>query len=735
VALVFLLGSGSQAAVYSLAIAADHGSVTITPDKTTYNEGETVELMPRPDTGYCFTGWGGDAHGKKLVLNLTMDDNKTITANFSIWQPPIGIPDPEFGIHETHRMYEGQTYDFGSGPQPYRDAGNGPYTHYVDGTDPNATDSENPYGTASKPRETLPDAVGAGTVIEVHGGPYAYANAGNKITIEGNGTADRPVFIRGADSPPEFRRTVDLIGQYMILEGFSLYNADLVIGIPTGYDYSGTLNHISIRGCEIEGDGTTDSEGGTGSVGADHVVIYNNHVHHFGDYAYSGENDRHGVVVGPYSHYIWVVDNHIHHNGGDSFQTGHGAGYTVSHVYIGRNVMHDDGENAVDLKEVTDVIVSENTMYSYPFRNDSSDGTITVTHYGPSLGTQRAWFIANEMYDADLAANQVSSGPEDIYYIGNVIHDIQGLALFAWSHEDVYFINNTLYNLGGGIDDTETGSATATIVNNIFGALTSPSGNHITLEYADYLNNAVVSNNLFQDPMNANTTCDDCLEGDPGFTDANNLDFSLQVTSPAIDRGISSGVVQEVLDRFQLLYGIDIAKDIQGQTRPLGGEWDIGAYECRGVSRVHRFWSPTYQKHFYTISEAEKNHVISTYPASVWTYETVAYRAFVDDGQGVSPVYRFWSPLYGAHFYTIDEDEKDAVIDTYASNIWTFEGPVFYAYPEGAQPDGTRPVHRFWSDSLGGHFYTVSEAEKNSVIADYPDVWTYEGIAWYVYEP
>ncbi len=41
----------------------------------------------------------------------------------SAWQPPIGIPVPSFDIEETHLMYEGQTYDFGSGSEPYKDAG------------------------------------------------------------------------------------------------------------------------------------------------------------------------------------------------------------------------------------------------------------------------------------------------------------------------------------------------------------------------------------------------------------------------------------------------------------------------------------------------------------------------------------------------------------------------------------------------------------------------------------
>ena len=70
------------------------------------------------------------------------------------WVPPIGIPKPTFGIEESHWMYAGQP--------GYLDAGNGPYTHYVDNASPASTDTSNPNGddsvSASSPasRSTTP---------------------------------------------------------------------------------------------------------------------------------------------------------------------------------------------------------------------------------------------------------------------------------------------------------------------------------------------------------------------------------------------------------------------------------------------------------------------------------------------------------------------------------------------------------------------------------------------------
>jgi len=146
---------------------------------------------------------------------------------------------------------------------------------------------------------------------------------------------------------------------------------------------------------------------------------------------------------------------------------------------------------------------------------------------------------------------------------------------------------------------------------------------------------------------------------------------------------------------------------------------------------VYRFWSPTKQRHFFTIISRERDKLVDNY-SHVWTYENVAYWAYVSDSRwGLMPVYRFWSDKLGGHFYTISTSERDKLIDNY-SHVWTFEGEAFYAYPEGQQPFDASPVYRFWSDSLNGHFYTTSESEKTKLIDNYSHVWTFEDVAWYV---
>ncbi|MBN1360727.1 MAG: hypothetical protein JW993_09055 [Sedimentisphaerales bacterium] len=154
------------------------------------------------------------------------------------------------------------------------------------------------------------------------------------------------------------------------------------------------------------------------------------------------------------------------------------------------------------------------------------------------------------------------------------------------------------------------------------------------------------------------------------------------------------------------------------------------------VQPMFRFWSPSLAHHFYTTSESDRNAVMEYWPDTWSDYEGTVYYLPINEGgsdPNAQPVYRFWSDLFGAHFYTIDPDDKNYVLATWP-DVWAYEGPVFYAYPAGSQPADSKPVYRFWSESLRGHFYTIDEDEKSYVLATWPDTWTYEEIAWYAYD-
>jgi hypothetical protein len=83
------------------------------------------------------------------------------------------------------------------------------------------------------------------------------------------------------------------------------------------------------------------------------------------------------------------------------------------------------------------------------------------------------------------------------------------------------------------------------------------------------------------------------------------------------------------------------------------------------------------------------------------------------------------------HFYTLSTTERDKLIDNY-SDVWTYEQVAYYAFDTDAESD-TVPVYRFWSGTLKSHFYTASEAERVKLLNNYSQTWADEGIAFYVY--
>jgi hypothetical protein len=151
---------------------------------------------------------------------------------------------------------------------------------------------------------------------------------------------------------------------------------------------------------------------------------------------------------------------------------------------------------------------------------------------------------------------------------------------------------------------------------------------------------------------------------------------------------------------------------------------DTEPVDARGTS-----WPPS------LASRWKSGEAIELPKATAWD---LAFELLTNQGSNgrdpdLAPVYRFWSDKLGGHFYTIDEAEKARLIKEF-SHVWTFEGVAFYAFPPDRAPVGSKPVYRFWSESKSRHFYSISESEKQKLVDEYAKVWTFEGIAWYAFD-
>ena len=93
-----------------------------------------------------------------------------------------------------------------------------------------------------------------------------------------------------------------------------------------------------------------------------------------------------------------------------------------------------------------------------------------------------------------------------------------------------------------------------------------------------------------------------------------------------------------------------------------------------------------------------------------------------------TPVYRFYNLFTNVHFYTASEAERNTVVNT--APHFRDEGIGFFASNNAAEPN-TAPVYRFYNYSTGAHFYTISQSERDTVINSFSQYYRFEGIAWY----
>jgi parallel beta-helix repeat protein len=498
---------------------------------------------------------------------------------------PIGIPPPEFGLTQTHKMYEQAQYDFGEGLEAYRNAGNGPYTHYIDNRHVRASDAGNPFGTPDRPRATIPHDLGPGSVVEVHNGPYDYTESVHGGTylpiLNASGTAERPIFIRGASRDDRFE-IGSLAGNnsvllrrisYVVIENALINGPALKIYQPT--------DHVAIRHCEITGEQTSGINIWTYKIDftaghlKQHLVIFDNEIHDNGEYPASAETGKFGIMLDNATENVWVIDNTIYHNGDDGIQIIDRdwvpalADVEANRIFIGRNLMHHDGENAIDVKGSRNVILSQNEVYGYRRIFSSSAGeAIRINDEGAQ---NNIWVIFNHIYDSTDGIDPVGA----LFYpyvIGNVIHDVE----MAVNQDAMVVTNNTIYNCGTGV--ARRSGPHDELSNNIIVSCDNP--------YQPCPScgpDATHTNILFANATSR--SCTGCKYDDPLLRDIEdavpaNTDAHLRAGSPAID---SAGSLSPAYDVFSQSYGIDIRRDIEGVLRPPDDtDWDIGAYEADG---------------------------------------------------------------------------------------------------------------------------------------------------------
>ncbi|MEW5757423.1 MAG: hypothetical protein AB1810_14095 [Pseudomonadota bacterium] len=538
------------------------------------------------------------------LLTLAMLGSSAVYA----YTPPIGIPEPSFGIDETAPAQPAAW--------PTSEAAG---FYYVDKSHPSATDTGNPYGYPNKPRLTIPNTTfGAGTYVELHGGTYS-----SNMSLNFNCTQAAPCWVRGANSTtmPTISASISINSKYLIVE-----NLDFNGGVGGAINVTGTSQYVAIRHSKIRN--RAHPTGATAGIGAipgpgqkvSDLVIYKNEFSDLGDWLRLDDLDFHAVNPNLWNRdstadlsNIWVLENTCFHISGNCVQVNAGnwtdSWKYLHHVYIGRNVSHSGRQAGFWSKQARDVIISQNVVY-----DNRAHGPQPGDGIGFQYGPDNLWIIFNEIYDCNYGIRQSDTGTSasghKAYILGNLIYNIhpedvtsykpsdgwrQGVGITLWhGNMQRYIVDNTIYNVHGGINTIYDGpvALSGNIISNIHDA-----DYHVSISHSARSGVASIDGGLFYDPELAsarvnwnwadytslsafvsgtgNTQCGICAVGNPAFVDPATGKYDLQKNSAAINKG----KLHSAYDTFFALYGIDIKKDFEGRSRVLGLKPDFGAFE------------------------------------------------------------------------------------------------------------------------------------------------------------
>ena len=132
---------------------------------------------------------------------------------------------------------------------------------------------------------------------------------------------------------------------------------------------------------------------------------------------------------------------------------------------------------------------------------------------------------------------------------------------------------------------------------------------------------------------------------------------------------------------------------------------------------LYRYWNPAIGDHFYTTNWSELGS--GRYG---WNYEGIQCFVSGQTQSGLVPLYRYWNPTIGDHFYTTNWAELGS-----GRYGWRYEG--IQCYVRSQQQSGTVPLYRYWNPLNTDHFYTTNWSELGSGKYGY----RYEGIQCYVW--
>ncbi len=375
-----------------------------------------------------------------------------------------------------------------------------------------------------------------------------YVRAGTYTTLDVDGAF---IALRGPYGAPDKRKAlVGYPGETPVLNAAAAQRG--VVWAAT-YSPYGRLNYFTFAKLKVV-NGTTAFE-----LWGDYNRVVGNHMKDMLAEAWSG------VVMVDNSQYTRIYGNFFDHNGFDSYK---------HNVYVKTHRDYISGDKSVDY-----TYIGWNEFANAYSGADRRGGVIFISRESGTTGkyTDHTYIHDNYFRDGDMdfiyIGDSVAIG--DVYVYNNIFSggtSINGGITLYDGTNNAYFYNNTFYQIGAPDQPMvwATGTARGYFKNNIW--FSRPGQQFLMVE--SYRGaTCQLERDLFYDadgstalPSGAGISVSASFVGNPMFVNPVAGDFHLLAASPAVDAGVSA--VSSLVTR-----------DYDGNPRPVGSGYDIGALE------------------------------------------------------------------------------------------------------------------------------------------------------------